>query len=109
MSRSAGSPRLSVAMTFDRGHRASPLPSPEERPTLSVEETAAILGLGRNTVYDALRSGALPSVRVGRRYLVPTARLASMLGIREDPETTSSIAADARPTRSQPAERALPA
>ena len=48
---------------------------------LSVEDTAAVLGLSRNTVYSAIRSGEIPCVRVGRRFLVPTALLAEMLGL----------------------------
>ena len=85
------------------------LPDPEAQPTLSVEETAAILQVGRNTVYDAVRSGAIPSIRVGRRYLVPTARLAAMLGLREEPNPTSAIAAgEPPPPLSQPATDALP-
>lgn len=87
-----------------------PLPDPAERPTLTVEETAAILQLGRNTVYDAVRSGEVPSIRVGRRYLVPTARLASMLGLTDENEVGEpTIAADAQPPRSQRRSRALPA
>ena len=39
--------------------------------TLSVEEVAAELGIGRNQAYDAVRSGQIPSIRIGRRILVP--------------------------------------
>ena len=84
------------------------LPDPQEQPTLSIEETAAILQLGRNTVYEAVRSGAVPSIRVGRRYLVPTARLAAMLGLRKEPSPGIAIAADMQPPRLQPARNALP-
>jgi excisionase family DNA binding protein len=34
-------------------------------------ELARILGIARNSVYDALRSGKIPHVRVGRRFLIP--------------------------------------
>ena len=89
-------------------HRRVRFPDPEEQPTLSIDETAAILQLGRNTVYDAVRSGAVPSIRVGRRYLVPTARLAAMLGLRKEPTPTSAIAAAEQPLQSQLASDALP-
>jgi excisionase family DNA binding protein len=91
----------------DPHHRVR-LPDPEERPTLTVEETAAILQVGRNTVYDAVRSGAVPSIRVGRRYLVPTAQLAVMLGLRKEPNPASAIAAETQPPQSQPARNVLP-
>lgn len=42
---------------------------------LTVAETAAALHLGRNTVYDLIRSGALPSIRVGRAIRIPQAAL----------------------------------
>lgn len=49
--------------------------------TISVEEAAKILGIGRNTAYEAARSGELPTIRVGRRILVPYAAIERMLGI----------------------------
>jgi excisionase family DNA binding protein len=50
------------------------------RRTYTVEEAAAILGIGRQTAYLAAKSGDLPTVRVGGRLLVPRARLAELLG-----------------------------
>ena len=41
------------------------------RATLTVSETAVRLGLGRNATYEAIRRGEVPSIRVGRRILVP--------------------------------------
>lgn len=38
---------------------------------LSVTEVASILELDRRTVSAAARSGELPSVRIGRRVLIP--------------------------------------
>ncbi len=61
-----------------------------QRATLSVEDTAAVLGLSRNTVYSAIRSGETPCVRVGRRFLVPTALLAEMLGLASDRSPAAS-------------------
>ena len=73
------------------------VPDPVERPTLSVEETAAILQISRSTLYDALRTGEIPCIRVGRRVLVPTARLRDLLGL-----GASDLLAASQPTRSQP-------
>lgn len=38
-----------------------------ERATLTVEETAQYLGIGRQTAYDEARTGGLPILRLGRR------------------------------------------
>lgn len=57
------------------------LPRPEDRPVLRVDELAALLGIGRSAAYVAVRRGELPSIRVGRRVLIPTAQLRSLLGL----------------------------
>ena len=53
----------------------------EHRITLSVEETALLLGLGRSAAYEAARRGEIPSRRLGRRVIVPVPALLSWLGI----------------------------
>ena len=58
----------------------------QSRGTLTIEETAAFLGIGRSSAYQAAQRGALPTIRIGRRCLVPAARLLTLLGIR--PATT---------------------
>ncbi len=50
-----------------------------DRQTLTVEEAAVVLGIGRNTAYQAVRQGTLPVVRIGKRYLVPRVALRAML------------------------------
>ncbi len=50
-----------------------------DRPTLSVAETAQLLGISRWLVQQCVRDGSLPSVRVGRRILIPRARLDAWL------------------------------
>lgn len=47
--------------------------------TVSVEYAAAMLGLGRNTVYCAIRRGELPVLRIGRRIVVRRATLERLL------------------------------
>jgi excisionase family DNA binding protein len=47
--------------------------------TLKIEEAAKVLGMSRNTAYDAVKSGQLPTVKIGRRFLVPKAALERML------------------------------
>ncbi len=50
-------------------------------PTLSVEQAGAMLGIPRATAYRAAAAGQLPTFRIGRRLLVPTARLLDLLGL----------------------------
>ncbi len=47
--------------------------------TLSVEETAEILGIGRNSAYEGVRTGEIPSIRIGKRILVPRLALERIL------------------------------
>lgn len=42
---------------------------------LTVSEAAEALHLGRNTVYDLIRTGQIPSLRVGRAIRIPQAAL----------------------------------
>jgi excisionase family DNA binding protein len=51
----------------------------EERQTLSVEQAARALGIGRGTAYQAVRAGDIPSIRIGRRIVVPRAALERFL------------------------------
>ncbi|MEI2654950.1 MAG: helix-turn-helix domain-containing protein [Microthrixaceae bacterium] len=41
------------------------------RQTLSVTETAQLLGISRAHAYDCVRSGQIPSITLGRRVVVP--------------------------------------
>ena len=47
--------------------------------TVSVQEAARMLGIGRATAYEGVRTGVIPSVKVGRRLLVPRVALERML------------------------------
>lgn len=49
------------------------------RLTFSVTETAKILGIGRNSAYEAVARGEIPVIRVGKRLLVPKAALEKLL------------------------------
>ncbi len=42
-----------------------------ERETLTVEQAAKVLGIGRGTAYEAVRAGELPAIRIGKRLVVP--------------------------------------
>lgn len=49
------------------------------RATVSVEEAAQFLGISRSAAYEAVRRQQIPSLRLGRRVLVPVARLLALL------------------------------
>jgi excisionase family DNA binding protein len=51
-----------------------------ELATITVEEAAPILGIGRSSAYSAASSGDLPTIRVGKRILVPVPKLRRLLG-----------------------------
>ena len=52
---------------------------PVERLTVTVDEAAKILGISRNSAYEAVRRGEIPTIRLGRRILVPRSKLEEML------------------------------
>jgi excisionase family DNA binding protein len=51
-----------------------------DKTTITIEQTAQLLGLGRTAAYDAARRGELPTRRLGRRLLVPVPALLEWLG-----------------------------
>ena len=53
---------------------------------LTVEEAGRILRCSRSSAYQAARRGELPTIKLGRRLLVPTAALRRMLGEVDDPD-----------------------
>ena len=61
--------------TIDRPASLAALP-----PTLTIPETARLLGISRSAAYRAAACGEIPTIRIGRRLLVPTAKLFDMLG-----------------------------
>jgi len=51
-------------MNGQNGHGVEPL-------LLSVDQAAHLLGIGRTLAYELARRGELPSVRFGKRVMVP--------------------------------------
>lgn len=50
-----------------------------QRRTLTVEEAGQWLGIGRSAAYAAANRGELPTIRIGRRMVVPKDALERML------------------------------
>ena len=47
--------------------------------TLRVEDLMPLLGIGRNTAYELIRSGQIRSVRVGKQIRIPREALLEFL------------------------------
>jgi excisionase family DNA binding protein len=50
-----------------------------ERAVYSVEEGAVKLDLNIKSVYEGIRAGEIPSIRIGRRILIPKLALDRLL------------------------------
>ena len=50
-----------------------------EKQTLTVSEAAKLMGVGLTMAYQYAREGRIPSVRFGRKYLIPIGALNAML------------------------------
>lgn len=50
------------------------------RATITIEEAATLLGIGRTAAYEAANRGQLPTRRLGRRLLVPVPAFLDWLG-----------------------------
>ena len=50
-----------------------------EKRTYSIPEVAKVLGIGRTAAYEAARTGEIPTIRIGKRILVPDAALERLL------------------------------
>lgn len=61
------------------------LPDPATEPTLTIARAAAIAGVSIRHVYVLAQSGELPSTRIGKRIVIPTARFLAYLGLADAP------------------------
>ena len=62
-----------------------------ERSTLTVDETAKYLGIGRNSAYEAIARGEIPVLKIGKRLLVPKVALEKILN---DPKVMTKVNRD---------------
>ncbi len=61
-----------------------------EKMILTAQETAILLNIGMNKMYELLVSGDIPSRRIGRKYLIPRLALEKWLN-GEDPKEDKHI------------------
>ncbi|MFE3059845.1 helix-turn-helix domain-containing protein [Nocardia sp. NPDC059239] len=55
-------------------------------PTISIPDAARLLGIGRSTVYAAVKSGELPAIRVGHRVRIPSRWIREALRVEDEPD-----------------------
>ena len=58
--------------------------SADQRLTVSVEEAARLLGISRGLAYLLVNRGDIPSIRLGRRIVVPRRALDRLLDVPVD-------------------------
>jgi excisionase family DNA binding protein len=51
----------------------------DESLVMTVEEAWRLLGISRGLAYDLVRQGVIPSIRLGRRVVVPRRRLIALV------------------------------
>lgn len=68
-----------IRTTYTRRPAPPPEPEPTGKLAYSVAEAAELLGVSRRTLDEALLRNEIPSVRLGRRRLVPRAGLDAWL------------------------------
>jgi excisionase family DNA binding protein len=54
-----------------------------ERLTYTVLEVGRLLGISRGAAYEGVASGEIPSIRIGRRLLVPRAAFNRLLDLKD--------------------------
>ena len=61
--------------------------------TVGIVTAGLALGVGRQAAYKGAESGEIPTIRVGREYRVPAAKLRAMLGLTSDTASAEHAAA----------------
>lgn len=64
------------------------------RATITVPEAGEVLGIGRDAAYAAAKKGDLPTLRLGRRLLVPVPALLAMVGAVPDTDRDKESSAE---------------
>lgn len=68
----------------DERHARETSTSADQRLTVSVEEAGRLLGISRGLAYLLVNRGDIPSIRLGRRIVVPRRALDRLLDVPDD-------------------------
>jgi excisionase family DNA binding protein len=60
----------------------------ESRATLTIPEAGTILGISRAHAYDLAREGVIPSIKLGRRTVVPRHALEVFMASASEPKAS---------------------
>ncbi|MGC0271720.1 hypothetical protein ACO0LV_01835 [Pseudactinotalea sp. Z1739] len=55
-----------------------------DRATITVPEAGRLMGVGRDIAYRAAATGQIPTLKLGRRLVVPVPRLLALIGENTD-------------------------
>ena len=69
-----------------------------ERKTYDIEQVSRLLGIGRNQAYEAVKRGDIPTIKIGKRFLVPKTALDRLLEAAVRPLECAPIAGAGRPS-----------
>jgi excisionase family DNA binding protein len=58
---------------------------PSERRVVTLDEAAKMLRISRGSAYEAAKRREIPTIRIGRRLLVPAAALDRLLAVDSQP------------------------
>jgi excisionase family DNA binding protein len=61
------------------GHKMLEVPAVEQSLTVSIPEAANLVGISPNHAWRLVQTGELPSIRLGRRVLVPRSALVDLV------------------------------
>lgn len=61
----------------------SDLTASEAPATITVDQAAEVLGLSRGAVYEGVKRDQIPSLKVGRRIIIPVEKFVEWLGAKK--------------------------
>ncbi|MDP9335727.1 MAG: helix-turn-helix domain-containing protein [Actinomycetota bacterium] len=64
----------------ERGAHGKTRARPTGRLTFTVDEVALALGISRSSAYECAKRGDIPTVRLGRRIVIPRRAVRALLG-----------------------------
>jgi hypothetical protein len=76
---------MSALPTLAQMATSALVPDPVVKPTMQVGDVAKAIGISRAAAYEGVKSGVIPSIRIGKRIVVPTAAVRRLLQLDSGP------------------------
>ena len=80
---------MSAVPTLAQMATSALVPDPAVKPTMQVGDVAKAIGISRAAAYEGVKTGEIPSIRIGRRFLIPTAAVRRMLQLDSGPDAAA--------------------